>query len=677
MRKLFLVVSLVVMNLQASAQTFLIGTANGGDFEFSGTNSLAANGWSSALPTTNRWTCNTLASGNTTHSAYIRLNTGSTAHSYNTNVASVTHLWRDVTFPAGQHIFQLSFDWISNGEPGYDNLKVFLIPTTTTPAAGVALTSGQIGATEYSGSTGWANTSFYLNSNLAGSSARLVFSWQNDNNTGSAPPAAIDNVLLSYSPTIIMPSSGSSTVSTCNSSFYDPGITNNYSDNLTSVLTIQPSTPGSYVSISFSSFNLEGRRDFLFIYDGTSTNASLLAGYNGNSIPATITATSNNPSGCLTLKFVSDWNNDNNAGWIGQISCGAAATPPVFTDNRNCYNSTLICSDNAFTGNNTGEGIHELFSEWIPCAVTGEDQANWFYFRLNTSGTIGFTIDPGASVDYDFAIWGPYSSMQCPANTFHTPVRCSYSELFGLTGLGNGATDASEPASGDKWVEELNANAGELFILYINNYSISSTAFNFNWNLSNGASLDCTPLPVDLSGLVGEIQHEGNMLRWSTTFEINSETFQVQRSEDGILFSTIHSMKAAQHSDQTIHYQHLDANPLKKSYFYRLAQIDLDGRYYYSNTIHLKNKPSFSILSLSPNPAPERAILRLSADSEERIELEILNAMGQAMFREEIMLQPGLNEVEIPCEQYEHGIYFIKLKSRKQMYQTTQSFVVH
>ncbi|MGC4058780.1 MAG: hypothetical protein QM743_11775 [Chitinophagaceae bacterium] len=78
----------------------------------------------------------------------------------------------------------------------------------------------------------------------------------------------------------------------------------NYADNQHKTLTIYPSTPGSKVSVDFTSFYLEDYYDYLYIYNGSSTSATLIGSYTSTSGPGTVTSTASD--GSLTFEFISD-----------------------------------------------------------------------------------------------------------------------------------------------------------------------------------------------------------------------------------------------------------------------------------------------------------------------------------------------------------------------------------
>lgn len=115
------------------------------------------------------------------------------------------------------------------------------------------------------------------------------------------------------------------TVTTCNAMFYDNGgPNNNYNNNRNYTLTFLPATSGSMLEAVFEEFTLENNYDFLYIYDGTSTNAPQIGQYSGNNSPGTVTAT--NSEGALTFRFTSDYYTTD-LGWRAAIHCVGSYNP--------------------------------------------------------------------------------------------------------------------------------------------------------------------------------------------------------------------------------------------------------------------------------------------------------------------------------------------------------------
>jgi uncharacterized repeat protein (TIGR01451 family) len=124
----------------------------------------------------------------------------------------------------------------------------------------------------------------------------------------------------------------------CGGNFIDNGGNGgNYLPNSDSTVTICPTNPGEVVTVAFTSFNITGGNDALYVFDGNaitspqiaSTNAAaavpggLAGGFWGTTIPGPFTST--DPSGCLTFRFRSDNSNVNSAGWTSNVTCAPAA----------------------------------------------------------------------------------------------------------------------------------------------------------------------------------------------------------------------------------------------------------------------------------------------------------------------------------------------------------------
>ncbi|MBF9141277.1 beta strand repeat-containing protein [Hymenobacter properus] len=148
-----------------------------------------------------------------TKSAYISNDAGA-SNAYTITTTAVAHMYRDVTFPAGQSVVDLGFDWKAGGESIYDYIQVFLVPTTVTPVAGTQLVNGTSGAVQIGGNinlqTAFGRTTLQLPGNVAGTTQRLVITWRNDASGGVQPPAVIDNI--SSSAATANPISGAYTI---------------------------------------------------------------------------------------------------------------------------------------------------------------------------------------------------------------------------------------------------------------------------------------------------------------------------------------------------------------------------------------------------------------------------------------------------------------------------------
>ena len=114
-------------------------------------------------------------------------------------------------------------------------------------------------------------------------------------------------------------------------------------------------------------------------------------------------------------------------------------------------------------------------------------------------------------------------------------------------------------------------------------------------------------LPVDLFSFSGYKDGGRNQLRWTTATEVNNKGFEVQRSLDGVNYSSlgfVNSIANGGNSSVELHYAFTDNNVTGLKQFYRLRKVDFDGRNKISNIVLLKSdRPTMiTIDGIFPEP---------------------------------------------------------------------------
>lgn len=127
-------------------------------------------------------------------------------------------------------------------------------------------------------------------------------------------------------------------IETCGGIFYDDGGEAGlpYTPGNSYTFTICPGEPGSVITIDFVAFGLyqspnPNNSDYLSIYDGDDVTALGLGNYTGTSLQGIpVTATVNNPTGCLTFVFTANPNGGGTfPGWEGIVGCTIPCAPPT------------------------------------------------------------------------------------------------------------------------------------------------------------------------------------------------------------------------------------------------------------------------------------------------------------------------------------------------------------
>lgn len=175
------------------------------------------------------------------------------------------------------------------------------------------------------------------------------------------------------------------------------------------------------------------------------------------------------------------------------------------------------------------------------------------------------------------------------------------------------------------------------------------------------------PLPVELIDFEGVLVENKVFLKWATASEINNSHFVVQRSQNGRDFEDLTTVKAVGNSTQTNYYTSEDANPYEGNNYYRLKQIDNDGKFTISKSILVKNKSekSFDYL-VYPNPVDKGETLIVSlynVEQNDKIEISIIDMNGKLnSVHTFIQRNKKLEQMSIPLNlNLEKGVYIVKV----------------
>ena len=238
----------------------------------------------------------------------------------------------------------------------------------------------------------------------------------------------------------------------------------------------------------------------------------------------------------------------------------------------NCELAEQLCSNASFTGTNSGFGIQELNSTNAGCLLGNEHQSSWYYVNIQTGGTLNINIVPNSPTDYDFAIWGPFTSatanVNCPP--INLPLRCDFAATTAGTGL------SSTPGIG--YQTSINALSNQIYILLIDNFSSTNIGYSVNFNTST-AILGCTPviLPVTLKNFSGSQINNNNVLDIEFESEINTFQLIIQRSIDGLNYEQIGIINMLNTSSIPTRYKFIDNLFINEINYYKIKQIDMNG----------------------------------------------------------------------------------------------------
>jgi hypothetical protein len=507
------------------------------------------------------------------------------------------------------------------------------------------------------------------------------------------PRIATDLYLLAYS------GSGSSTAS----------VVVNFTDGTTQSATVTVSdwfNGTGYAAMGIGRVSLSGDN----AQDGTSSNPRLyeykisLLAANASKQIASLTITKTNTGGSLlgvmglvayvppvfTQVTVSGFNADVVANGTGAPSTTTSndvdgATPPfVFIASDYLYSASCSAPTRSLPANGL---INSAATSGLSFQLQSYSSNNDLRLAAAGSGTLTFGTSTTASTVYLLGVGGGGAARVNATVTFSDGTTQDFTNVdiadwYGTTtnaailgigrvtrtvaACGGTETSTSSPKLYQIPLNISSANANKLIT------SVTITRVNGNASYPGLANIMAVSvanpnpsLPITLSAFAGYRNKDGNKLEWTTASEQNNAGFEIERSADGRNFSQIAfvASKALNGNSTTaITYSLVDTRNLTAAAYYRLKQVDKDGKATYSRIVFIKglDTKSFDISALYPNPVKGQLQVQLTTAKAEKLTLVVADAAGKIVLQKTVQVQEGANNLNLNVQQISAGNYYIK-----------------
>lgn len=203
---------------------------------------------------------------------------------------------------------------------------------------------------------------------------------------------------------------------------------------------------------------------------------------------------------------------------------------------------------------------------------------------------------------------------------------------------------------------------------------IPGYADDFDGNARNATTPDIgadeftTVLPVTLASFTGTKNNGVNILSWTTVTETNNTGFELLRSADGINFTKltfVASKSLTGNSSTSLQYEFADKNPFVLSNYYRLKQIDKDGKATVSNIVLLKGTKAnkLEIISVYPNPVHDRVNLSIASTQAAKGTISVIDYSGKTVISQSVQLINGEVNMQLNTAHLQSGNYVIKINN--------------
>ncbi len=175
------------------------------------------------------------------------------------------------------------------------------------------------------------------------------------------------------------------------------------------------------------------------------------------------------------------------------------------------------------------------------------------------------------------------------------------------------------------------------------------------------------PLPVTLTRFSAKLLQTNQVeVDWSTSMEINCSKFILQRSYDGAVFSDMQTVAGNGTTNLMHNYSVIDnLNSFTGNVvYYRLKQVDIDGKENLSNVIPVKLQNAENRTTVAPNPFVDFININTQWDNSEVITIKIFNVQGKQLVSKKIQLNKGNNNLRVDnLSNLPFGNYYLELIS--------------
>jgi hypothetical protein len=180
-----------------------------------------------------------------------------------------------------------------------------------------------------------------------------------------------------------------------------------------------------------------------------------------------------------------------------------------------------------------------------------------------------------------------------------------------------------------------------------------------NININNFPINTCTTVPVQMLSFEAFCSEDFVNVSWITATEIDNKHFEIEKSSDGLNFSSIGIVEGAGNSNQQQYYLYKDVGKSNRIVYYRLKQTDYQGHVDYSTIVMADCMRGNSAKTLIyPNPGLNELIIETATNTNNQQRVEIIDGIGQIVYQGVIFHKHFINTTN-----YASGVYLIKLEN--------------
>ncbi len=170
-------------------------------------------------------------------------------------------------------------------------------------------------------------------------------------------------------------------------------------------------------------------------------------------------------------------------------------------------------------------------------------------------------------------------------------------------------------------------------------------------------------LPVELTNFKAVVHPSGIRLIWNTASEKDNHGYDIERSADNRHWTALGFVPGNGTTVIPHDYDFTDENPLPGINYYRLKQLDTDGKFEYSPLVIADVRATGLIFDVFPNPSSDGELsVRTVSRSEGSARLEIFDWAGYKVYQEAVQMPEGTMIYPVSMATFPKGAYTARLE---------------
>lgn len=178
-----------------------------------------------------------------------------------------------------------------------------------------------------------------------------------------------------------------------------------------------------------------------------------------------------------------------------------------------------------------------------------------------------------------------------------------------------------------------------------------------------GASPSCgAPLPIELQHFTALVKNEVVRLDWASYSESNNHYYLIERSTDGKNFEVIGEVPGAGNSNEILKYHLYDRSPALGTNYYRLKQVDFDGKYEYFDIRSVEFNNVYGNIQLGQNPVNSELEFFINRENHGEVTVHLTDINGNRINSSKVVTTQKQTFQTLDLSSFASGMYFLQLE---------------